>query len=71
MYGFARTRTLDQKYIAEKLGISNGPKAAKVAGAVQRDMKEKYPDLDGIAISKKAREHFDKNTDHYKQMIPK
>ena len=60
-----------KKYVAEKLGVSNGPKAAKVAGAVQKDMKEKYPNLDAVAISKKGREHFDANTAHYKQMLPK
>ena len=60
-----------KKYIAEKLGVSNGPKAAKVAGAVQKDMKEKYPNLDAVSISKKGREHFDSNTAHYKQMLPK
>ena len=60
-----------KKYIATKLGISNGPKAAKVAGAVQKEMKEKYPNLDAVKISEKGREHFDKNMDYFKQMMPK
>jgi hypothetical protein len=60
-----------KKYIATKLGISNGPNAAKVAGAVQKEMTETYPKLDAVKISEKGREHFDKNMDHFKQMIPK
>jgi len=36
-----------KKYIAEKLGVSNGP------------------------VTAEGRKHFDKNTNHYKQMIPK
>ncbi len=60
-----------KKYIAEKLGVSNGPIAAKVAGAVQKDMKEKHPDMDAVSLAAEGRKHFDKNMDHYKQMIPK
>jgi len=60
-----------KKYIAEKLGIPNGPNAAKVAGAVQKDMKEKHPDKDAVSLADEGRKHFDKNIDHYKQMIPK
>ena len=59
-----------KKHIATKLGVSNGPKVGKVAGAVQRDMKEKFPSLSSVEISKKGMEHFDKNMDHYKQMLP-
>jgi hypothetical protein len=60
-----------KKHIAEKLGVSNGPNVGKVAGAVQRDMKEKFPNLESVEISKKAMEHFDNNVAHYKQMLPK
>lgn len=60
-----------KKHIAEKLGISNGPKAAKVAGAVQKDMKEKFPGKDAVSIAEEGRKHFDANMNHYKQMIPK
>jgi hypothetical protein len=60
-----------KKHIAEKLGISNGPKAAKVAGAVQKDMKEKHPDLDAVKIAEAGRKHFDANVEHYRQMLPK
>ena len=59
-----------KKYIATKLRVSNGPKVGKVAGAVQRDMKEKFPSSSYVEISKKGMEHFDKNMDHYKQMLP-
>jgi len=60
-----------KKHIAEKLGISNGPQAAKVAGAVQKEMKEKHPDLDAVKVAEEGRKHFDKNVDHYKQMLTK
>ena len=60
-----------KKYIAGKLGISNGPQAAKVAGAVQKDMKEKHPELDAVKIAEAGRKHFDANMEHYKQMLPK
>lgn len=59
-----------KKYISEKLSISNGPKAAKVAGAVQREAKEKNPSItDGVKISEKAQELFDGNMDKYKKML--
>ena len=60
-----------RKYIAEKPCISNYLIATKVAGAVQKDMKEKHPGMDSISISAEGRKHFDKNMDHYKQMLPK
>jgi len=60
-----------KKFVAEKLGVSNGPIAAKVAGAVQKDMKEKHPDMDAVSLAAEGRKHFEKNMDHYKQMIPK
>jgi hypothetical protein len=60
-----------KKYIAEKLGVSNGPIAAKVAGAVQKDMKEKHHDMTAVELAAEGRKHFDKNMNHYKQMIPK
>ena len=60
-----------KKYVAEKLKIKNGPQAAKVAGAVQKDMKEKYPDKDAVNIAKEGMIYFDSNMDHYKQLLPK
>ncbi len=59
-----------KKYIAEKLGVSNGPIAAKVAGAVQKDMKDKHPGMDAVSLAAEGRKHFDKNVNNYKQMIP-
>ena len=59
-----------KKHIALKLGISNGPGAAKVAGKVQSDMKEKFAGADAVTISAEGRKHFDKNVDHYKKFIP-
>ena len=72
-----------KKHVALKLGISNGPKAAKVAGAVQREMKEKHPDLDSVKkemkekhpdldavkIAEEGRKHFNKNIDYFTQML--
>jgi hypothetical protein len=58
-----------KKFIAEKLKISNGPKAAKVAGAVQKDMKEKHKDANAVELAKLGKEHFLKNIEHYKQML--
>jgi hypothetical protein len=55
-----------KKHVALKLGISNCPKAAKVTGAVQKEMKEKHPDLNTV---EEGRKHFDKNVDHFKQML--
>lgn len=62
-----------KKHIANKLGISNGPKAAKVAGAVQKDVKsdKANENLDAVKIAQKGKELFDKNMEHYKSMIPK
>ena len=60
-----------KKHIATKLGVSNSPKVGKVAGAVQKDMKEKHPGKGAVEIAKLGMEHFDKNMEHYKQMLPK
>ncbi len=60
-----------KKHVAEKLGVSNGPIAAKVAGAVQKDMKEKHPKLDAVALAAEGIKYFNQNIEHYKQIIPK
>jgi len=59
-----------KKHIAQKLEISNGLGAAKVAGKVQTDMKEKFAGADSITLAVEGRKHFDKNVDHYKKFIP-
>ena len=46
-----------KKYIAEKLGVSNGLIAAKVVGAVQKDMKEKHLGMDSVSIAAEGRKH--------------
>ena len=52
-----------KKHVANKLKISNGPSAAKIAGSVNTKMKEKYSDLNAVEIAKKNTEYFDKNID--------
>jgi hypothetical protein len=54
--------------VAKKLGISNGPNAKKIAGQLQRDVKEKN---NGISIDKlvdAAKKHIDDNLEKYKRM---
>ena len=59
-----------KKYVAEQLKVSNGPKAAKVAGAVQRETKEKNPNVtDGVEIAKLARKAFDAHKKKYEKML--
>ena len=59
-----------KKHVAESLKISNGPKAAKVAGAVQTIVKEKNPNIsDTVKISKLAIKHFDSNKKKFQDML--
>ena len=58
-----------KKFIAKELDISNGPMAAKVAGAVQKEMKEKHTGLDAVQIAAKGKKHFEENKDKYKKML--
>jgi hypothetical protein len=59
-----------KKFVAEKLKISNGPKAGKIAGMVQRDAKTQNPELkDSVKISEKAKELFEKKMNHYKELL--
>jgi hypothetical protein len=58
-----------KKKIAETLGIPNGPKAAKIAGAIQKEMKVKYADLTSVQLAAKGLEHFEKDPSKYKKMI--
>ena len=60
-----------KKFVANKLGISNGKEAAKIAGAAMRVIKEKYSNKSGVEVAELAKEHFEKNMDHFKQMLPK
>jgi hypothetical protein len=56
------------KMVSLKLEIPNGPKAKKIAGQVQRDIKAKNPDIKLGDIIKTAKELLEK-TDKYKKMI--
>jgi hypothetical protein len=58
-----------KKKIAAKLGIPNSPKAGKVAGAVQREIKEKFPGIDSVGVSNIAFALFEANVDKYQNML--
>lgn len=55
-----------KKYIANKLNISNGLVAIKIAASINAEMENKNPDLDIIAIAQKNTDYFDKNIDKVK-----
>ena len=58
-----------KKKIAEELNVSNSPKVGKIAGAVQKEIKETTKDLTSVEISKKAFELFKTNIPKYKKML--
>jgi len=59
-----------KKFVAEKLKISNGPKAGKIAGVIQKDVKAKNENLtEASEILKKSKDHFEKNMNHYKELL--
>jgi hypothetical protein len=67
--GFAAFLEL-KKYVAQQLGIANGIPAGKVAGAVNKKMKEKLGE--GVSPSellKANKEELDNNLEKYKAMI--
>ena len=55
-----------KKHVANKLKISNGPSAAKIAGSINSEMKEKHSEMNAIEIAKKNTEYFNKNIDKVK-----
>jgi len=55
--------------IASKLGISNGIKPAKIAGAVKREIQAKHPNLEVSELYKKALALFESNMDKYSKMF--
>jgi len=55
-----------KKHVANKLKISNGPSAAKIAGSINAEMKKKHSELSAVEIAKKNTEYFDKNMDKVK-----
>jgi hypothetical protein len=54
---------------AKKLNIPNGPKAKKIAGQLQRDVKEKNKDISVDKLVEAARNHLNNNLEKYKKMI--
>ena len=57
-----------KKKIATKLGVPNGPKAGKVAGAVKKEIEVEHPGLDAAEVYKKAYTLFELNIDKYRKM---
>jgi hypothetical protein len=58
-----------KKKIAEVLNVSNSPKVGKIAGAVQKIIKETTKDLSSVEISKKAFDLFKTDMSKYKKML--
>jgi hypothetical protein len=58
-----------KKNIANKLKVSNSPKVGKVAGAVLREIKEKFKDMSSVDMAKKAFELFNTNVSKYEKMM--
>ena len=58
-----------KKFVSEKLGISNGVPAGKVAGAVLREVKSKYQNISTEDAVKKAMKHLENNMDKFKKML--
>ena len=59
------------KHISEKLGISNGPNAKRIAGAANREIKEKNPGMSPVDVAEAAAKLFDENMDRFKKMLDK
>ena len=72
--GFEAFLELKSK-IAKDLGIPNSPAAGKVAGAVQKEIKEKNmgsdgkPTISSVEVSKKAYDLFKSNMEKYKKIL--
>ena len=57
------------KYVSEKLSIPNGPKVKKIAGKLQRDIKEKNPNIDLNDLLETSKKHFNNNISTYKKLL--
>ena len=57
------------KLVSEKLNISNGPNAKKIAGQLQRDVKEKNVDITHDKLVAVAKNHLEQNINKYKKMV--
>lgn len=55
--------------VSEELKISNGPKCKKIAGQLQRDVKEKNSDITHDKLVAAAKKHLEANMDKYKKMV--
>ena len=55
-----------KKHIADKLGIPNSVKAAKIGGDILKKIKSIYPDMDSVNAATEAIKEFDNNIDKYK-----
>jgi hypothetical protein len=58
-----------KKFVSEKLEISNGVPAGKVAGAVLREVKSKYENITTEDAVKKAMKHFENNIEKFRKML--
>ena len=58
-----------KKHVADKLKISNGVPAGKVAGAVLREVKSKYANISTQDAVNKAMKHLDQNVEKFRKML--
>ena len=56
------------KLVSIELKISNGPSAKKIAGQLQRDVKDKHPTIKLDKLVQTAEEHLKNNINKYKKM---
>jgi hypothetical protein len=54
--------------VATKLSIPNGPKAKKIAGQLQRDVKEKNEGITHDKLVDAAKKHLESNLEKYRKM---
>ena len=58
-----------KKSIATKLDVPNSPKVGKLAGIVQKEIKEKNPNMEASEVYKKSYELFESNVEKYRKML--
>jgi len=59
------------KMVSEKLGISNGAPCKKIAGQLQRDVKEENTDIELDKLVKTAEKYLDEHLSKYEKMVVK
>ena len=57
------------KHVSEKLDIPNGPNAKRVAGAANREIKEKNPGMPPVDVAEAAIKLINENTDRFKKIL--